>query len=107
MPLDDVVRREPAVDLGYQKQRDGDQEEAQHLVYEVAPRPDQRAVVERLLHRVIRLELGVRALAQDGEALVEVARYEGQEGDDGEDDVRDERVCYGREGGGEAVVFTS
>jgi hypothetical protein len=32
----------------------------------------------------------VRAVFQDGEFLVEVAREEGQEGDDGQDDVGDE-----------------
>tara|TARA_R110002003_G_scaffold104_9_gene8251 strand:+ start:5305 stop:5625 length:321 start_codon:yes stop_codon:yes gene_type:complete len=39
---------------------------------------------------------------QDGEFLVEVAREEGQEGDDGQDDVGDERVGAGGECCGEA-----
>lgn len=44
----------------------------------------------------------VRAVLERGEFLVEVPREEGEEGDEGKEDVRDEGVCAGGEGGGEA-----
>jgi hypothetical protein len=102
LSLDDVVMRDPRVRTGNEEQRQRNDDEADQLVDERAPCPDDRAVLKRLLDRVVvpRVRL---ALAENEELFFDVAGEEGEEGDDGQDDVGDERVCNGGEGRGEAI----
>lgn len=69
------------IHLGDEIQADGNDEEAQYLVQKVAVRPDDRTIVQSLLHRIVPLTQSLLVqvtLPQDNEALLEVAREEWQ-----------------------------
>lgn len=104
LPLDNLILTNPLVTPSDHEKTQRDQRKPQHLVQKAAVKPHHGPVRLRLLHRVVATDLAAlvaRPAAQDQEALVQVAGEEGEQGDDGEDDVCDEGVGDGCEGGGE------
>lgn len=84
--LDNVIVRTPRIRKRDNPKRQRNAYEAYDLVQETSVGEHHGAVVERLRHGVVAVGDGavvVRTVFEDGELLVEVAREEGEEGDDG------------------------
>jgi hypothetical protein len=70
LPLDDTVRRCPTIDLRNDEQCESQDDESQYFVKEVAPRPNQSTIVQRLLYGVVDLIFGMMTLPQHRKTFV-------------------------------------
>jgi hypothetical protein len=105
--LDNIVIRASRIRKRNNPKRQRNAYKAYDLVEKTAVGKHYGAVVERLLDCVIAVGNGaivVWTVFEDGKLLVQVAREEGEERDDWQDDVGDERVGAGSEGGCETGI---